>query len=153
MPNTFTQIHLQFVFAVKGRQNLLKELVRERLEKYITGIVQKYGHKLLSIYCMPDHTHLFVGFRPTQTVADFMREVKASSSEFINSEKLIAGRFNWQEGYGAFSYSKSHVQNVIDYVLHQPEHHRKKTFKEEYMEFLKRFEIPYEEKYLFEWYD
>jgi putative transposase len=100
---------------------------------------------------MPDHTHLFVGFRPTQSVSDFMREVKSSSSEFINEQKIMQEKFNWQEGYGAFSYSKSHVQNVIYYVLHQPEHHKKKTFKEEYLEFLNKFEIRYEEQYLFEW--
>jgi REP element-mobilizing transposase RayT len=151
MPNTFTQIHLQFVFAVKGRQSLIHEPIRDRLEKYITGIVQSYNHRLLSIYCMPDHTHLFVGFRPTQSVSDFMREVKSSSSEFINEQKIMQEKFNWQEGYGAFSYSKSHVQNVIYYVLHQPEHHKKKTFKEEYLEFLNKFEIRYEEQYLFEW--
>lgn len=151
MPNTYTQIHLHFVFAVKNREGLIHEGIRLRVEKYITGIVQNFGHKLLAIYCMPDHTHLFVGFRPVQAIADLMREVKSNSSEFINHEKLTRGRFNWQEGYGAFSYSHSHVQNVIDYVLTQPEHHCNKTFKEEYLDFLKRFEISFEEKYLFNW--
>lgn len=151
MPNTFTQIHLHFVFAVKHRQALINESIRTRVEKYITGIVQNFGHKLLAIYCMPDHTHLFVGFRPAQSVAEFMREVKSSSSELLNREDLTKEKFNWQEGYGCFSYSHSHVQNVIDYVLNQPTHHRRKTFREEYTELLKKFEIPYEEKYLFTW--
>lgn len=151
MPNTYTQIHLHFVFAVKNRQALIGELIRVRVEKYITGIVQNFGHKLLAVYCMPDHAHLFVGFRPVQSIADFIREIKSNTSEFINREGLTTQKFNWQEGYGAFSYSHSHVQNVIDYVLHQPEHHHKKTFKEEYLELLKKFEVPYEDKYLFTW--
>ena len=151
MPNTYTQIHIHFVFAVKNRQALLHEPIRIRIEKYITGIVQNFGHKLLSVYCMPDHTHLFVGINPDQSLSDLMREVKSKSTEFINKEKLTKEKFNWQEGYGAFSYSHSHVQNVIDYVLNQPEHHKRKTFKEEYLEFLNKFEIPYLEQYLFNW--
>jgi putative transposase len=151
MPNTYTQIHIHFVFAVKNRQALINEPIRNRIEKYITGIVQNFGHKLLSIYCMPDHAHLFVGLKPDQSISDLMREVKSKSSEFINMEKLTKEKFNWQEGYGAFSYSQSQIQNVINYVLNQPEHHKKKTFKEEYFEFLNKFEIPYEEKYLFNW--
>lgn len=151
MPNTFTQIHIQFVFAVKNRQSLIQESSRVRIEKYITGIVQNFQHKLLAIYCMPDHTHLFVGFRPAQSIADFMREIKSKSTEFINREHLTKEKFNWQEGYGAFSYSHSHVQAVIDYVRTQPEHHCKRTFREEYLDFLEKFEIPYDEKYLFQW--
>jgi REP element-mobilizing transposase RayT len=151
MPNTYTQIHLHFVFAVKYRQALIHELIRVRIEKYITGIVQNTGHKLLAIYCMPDHAHLFIGFRPNQSMADLMREVKSRSSDFINKEKLTADKFSWQEGYGAFSYSHSHVQAVIDYVIHQPEHHQKMTFREEYLELLEKFEVSYEEKYLFDW--
>jgi REP element-mobilizing transposase RayT len=139
------------VFAVKHRNSLINEGIRERVEKYLTGIVQNHNHKLLAVYCMPNHAHLFVGFRPSQSISDLMREVKSRSSEFINVERLIEGKFNWQEGYGAFSYSKSHVNNVIDYILRQPEHHQKKSFKEEYIEMLDKFEIPYEEKYLFEW--
>jgi putative transposase len=151
MPNTYTQIHIHIVFAVKHRNSLIHESIRQRVEKYITGILQNFGHKMLAIYCMSDHTHLFIGFRPTQSLSDLMREVKSKSSEFINKEKLTKAKFNWQEGYGAFSYSHSHVQNVIDYVLNQPEHHRKKTFKEEYIEFLRKFEVPFENQYLFDW--
>lgn len=151
MPNTYTQIHIHFVFAVKNRRALLYESIRIRIEKYITGIVQNFGHKLLAVYFMPDHTHLFVGIKPDQSMSDLMREVKSKSTEFINKEKLTKDKFSWQEGYGAFSYSHSHVQNVIDYVLNQQEHHKKKTFKEEYLEFLKKFEIPHQEQYLFNW--
>ncbi len=121
MPNTYTQIHIHFVFAIKHRQSLINESIRERVEKYITGIVQNHQHKLLAIYCMPDHTHLFIGFRTTQTISDLMREVKSRSSEFINEQKLTKEKFNWQQGYGAFSYSHSHVTNVIEYILHQPD--------------------------------
>lgn len=153
MPNTYTQIHLHFVFAVKHRQSLIAEAVRIRVEKYITGIVQNFGHKLLAIYCMPDHTHLFTGFRPAQSVADFMREVKSGSAEFINQQQLATAHFNWQEGYGAFSYSHSHVPNVVNYILTQPEHHRKRTFREEYLDLLKKFDIAYNENYLFTWID
>lgn len=151
MANTYTQIHLQFVFAVQNRYSLIREEIRQRTEKYITGIVQECGHKMLSIYCMPDHTHLLVGFRNNQSIADLMREVKSESSKFLNSEKLIRNKFNWQNGYGAFSYSKAEVPRVIDYILNQPQHHKNTSFKEEYMMLLKEFEIPYEEKYLFEW--
>ena len=151
MPNTFSQIYIQIVFAVKGRGSLINYKWEEHLYRYITGIVQNVGHKLLAIYCMRDHAHLFVGLRPDQSMSDLMREVKSKSSELINIEKLTKKKFNWQEGYAAFSYSHSQVQNVINYVLNQPRHHKKKTFKEEYFEFLKKFEISYDEKYLFDW--
>lgn len=151
MPNTFTQIHLHLVFAVKNRQAQISEAIRIRVEKYMTGIVQNFGHKPLAVYSMPDHTHMLIGFRPTQSLSDLVREVKSKSSEFINKEGLTAAKFNWQEGYGAFSYSHSHLQNVIDYILQQPEHHQKKTFREEYIEFLNKFEVPFEEQYLFDW--
>lgn len=151
MPNTYTQIHIHAVFAVKNRQAFINEAIRVRVEKYTTGIVQNSGHKLLANYCMPDHTHLFIGFRPNQSLSDLMRDVKSRSSEFINQENLTGGKFNWQEDHGAFSYSHSHLQNVIHYVLHQPEHHRPKSFQEEYRELIKKFEISYDEKYLFDW--
>ena len=151
MPNTYTQIHIHFVIAVKNRQALIHGDIRIRVEKYITGIVHHFGHKLMAIYCMPDHAHIFVGFRPNQSLSDFMREVKSRSSGYINKEMLLGSKFNWQEGYGAFSYSRSHIKNVVAYILNQPEHHRKKTFKEEYLDLLKKFEIPYDEQYLFDW--
>ena len=151
MPNTYTQIYIQIVFAVKGRQNFIAKQHREELHKYITGIVQKRDHKMLSIFCMPDHTHLFVGLKPSMAVSDLTRDIKSGSSNFINNQKWVQGKFNWQEGFGAFSYSKSQINNVIKYILNQEEHHRKTTFKEEYIDILNKFEIEFDEKYLFKW--
>ncbi len=151
MPNTYTQIYIHVVFTVKGRENLITETHREELQKYITGIVQNREHKMLAVYCMPDHVHVFIGMKPSMSISDLVREVKAISSKFINDKKWVKGKFNWQEGYGAFSYAHSQLDNVIKYVNNQREHHQKKTFKEEYLDFLKKFVIEYDDKYLFEW--
>lgn len=151
MPNTYSQIYIQIVFAVKGRQNLISKLHREELHKYITGIVQNREQKLLSVFAMPDHTHLLVGLKPSLAISDLVRDIKSGSSQFINEKQWIQGKFNWQEGFGAFSYSKSQIDNVIKYILNQEEHHKKISFKEEYLDFLKKFEIEYDEKYLFDW--
>ena len=151
MPNTYSQIYIQIVFAVKGRENLISKNNREELHKYISGIVRAREQKLLSVFCMPDHTHLLVGMKPSIAVSDLVRDIKAGSSKFINDNKWIRGKFNWQEGFGAFSYSKSQIDSVVKYILNQEEHHKKTTFKEEYLKFLRRFEIEYDEKYLFEW--
>ncbi len=153
MANTFSQIYLQFVFAVKGRQSLISKENKEELQKYMTGLVQNRKAKMLAVHCMPDHTHLFVGFKPTVLISDFIKEIKVESNEFINSKKWIRSHFNWQEGYGVFSYSHSHIDRVVKYVLNQESHHHQKTFREEYHELLKRFEVSYEEKYLFEFLD
>ena len=153
MSNTYTQIYLQIVFAVQGRQNLIAKQNHEELQKYMTGIVSNREQKMLSIFSMPDHTHLLVGLKPTQLVSDLVRDVKAGSSKFINESYWFKGRFSWQEGYGAFSYSRSQIDNVIKYINKQEEHHQKRTFKEEYIEFLKRFEIEFQKKYLFNWID
>ena len=141
------------VFAVQGRECFIKEPFREELQKYIAGIVTKKRQKLYAIYCMPDHTHLFVSMKPDWPVSDLIRDVKSNSSFFIKDKKWGNNLFSWQEGFGAFSYSKSQSQNVVNYVLNQPQHHRKITFQEEYLEFLKKYEIEYKEKYLFEFYD
>jgi putative transposase len=153
MPNTYSQLYIQLVFAVKGRQSLIPKHNREELHKFITGIIQNRDHKLLSIFAMPDHIHIFIGLKPHQSISDLVRDVKSGSSKFINNNKWTIGKFNWQEGYGAFSYSKSQIDNVVNYILNQEEHHKTKTFKEEYIEFLEKFEIEYNEKYLFEWID
>lgn len=153
MPNTYTQIYIQIVFAVKGRQNLIAKENREELHKYITGIVQNRDQKMLSIFAMHDHIHLLVGLKPSIAISDLVRDIKAGSSKFINDGNWINGKFNWQEGFGAFSYSKSQINNVIKYILNQEEHHKKQSFKEEYLEFLQKFDIEYDEKYLFEWVD
>lgn len=151
MPNTYSQIYIQIVFAVKGRENLISKIHREELHKYITGIVQNRGQKMLSIFCMPDHVHLLVGIKPSITISDLVRDIKAGSSNFINQQHWVKGKFNWQEGFGAFSYSKSQIDSVIKYILSQEEHHKKTTFKDEYFDFLEKFEIHYNEKYVFEW--
>ncbi|MES2275519.1 MAG: IS200/IS605 family transposase [Bacteroidota bacterium] len=153
MPNTFTQIYIHVVFAVKGRQNLIGADHREELHKYITGIVHGKDQKMLAIFCMPDHAHMLIGFKPAMSVSDMVRDIKANSSGFINEKKWVVGKFNWQEGFGAFSYSKSQQDDVVKYILNQEEHHKRKTFKEEYLEILKKFEVEYDEKYLFEWID
>jgi putative transposase len=153
MSNTFSQIYLQFVFAIKGRQSLIAKENKEELHKYITGLVQNRKAKMLAIHCMPDHTHLFVGFKPSVLIADFVKEIKVESNEFINSKKWIRNRFSWQEGYGVFSYSQSDIDRVIKYILSQEAHHQKKTFRDEYHEFLEKFQISFEEKYLFDFID
>jgi REP element-mobilizing transposase RayT len=150
MPNTFSQIYLQFVFAVQHRQNLIPKEHKEELHKYITGLVQNRKAKMLAINCMPDHVHLFVGFKPTILISDFVKEIKVESNEFINNKNWVKGRFSWQEGYGVFSYSQSHIDAVIKYILNQEKHHQKKTFRQEYHELLEKFEIPFEERFLFD---
>ncbi|HEY8928851.1 MAG TPA: IS200/IS605 family transposase [Mucilaginibacter sp.] len=149
MANTYSQIHIQCVIAVKYRASQIQPEWKDQLEKFITGILQNYGHKMLAIYAMPDHLHLFFGFRPNQSLADLMRIVKSESSKWINDKQFTKAVFNWQEGYGAFSYSRSHVEKVVEYVLNQEEHHRHKTFIEEYEQFLKQFNIEYDQKYIF----
>lgn len=151
MANTYSQIHIQIIFAVKGRDQLIKEEHREELQKYIAGIITNKNQKLLAIYCMPDHTHIFMGVRPNIALSDLVRDIKTNSSSFITENNLTKSTFSWQEGYGAFSYAKSQVDAVVKYVLNQAEHHKKRTFKEEYIEFLQKFEVQYDEKYLFEW--
>jgi putative transposase len=149
MANTYTQIHIQAVFAVKNRVGLIQKEWKDELYKYITGIVQNYKHKLLAINGMSDHVHLFFGMRPNQSLSDLMQDIKASSSKWINDNKLVPGRFEWQEGYGAFSYGKSQVSNVIGYILNQEIHHQRFDFIGEYKEFLKEFDIDYDEQYIF----
>ncbi len=152
MANTYTQIIVQIVFAVQGRQNLISENNREQLEKYMCGIVSNKNSKPLAVYCNPDHTHILIGLHPSVAISDMARDIKANSSKWINEEKWINGKFKWQEGFGAFTYSKSQLDVVVKYILNQAEHHKKKTFKEEYQEFLEKFEINYNEKYVFDYY-
>jgi len=152
MANTYSQIYLQFVFAVKNRECLIPKTHKEELQKYFTALVRNRKAKMLAVNCMPDHTHIFVGFKPVLSVSEFIKEIKVESNEFINSKRWANHRFSWQEGYGVFSYSHSHIDSVVKYVLNQEEHHRRKTFKEEYQNFLKKFEIPFDDKYLFEFF-
>ena len=150
MANTYTQIHIQCVFAVRNRHCLIHRSWKDELYKYITGIVQHYGHKMLAINGMPDHLHLFFGMRPTQSLSDLMQDVKGSSSKWINDQRLIPGKFIWQEGFGGFSYSRDAVKNVTNYIANQENHHRKKSFSEEYEELLKEFGVEFDPRYVFE---
>jgi putative transposase len=149
MANTYTQIHIQFVFAVKYRNGLIHASFKEELYQYISGIIKANNHKLLAINGMPDHLHIFIGMRPTQSISDLLQDIKGSSSKWINEKKFLKVKFEWQEGYGAFSYSKAHVKNVIEYIQNQENHHKKESFREEYLKFLKVFEIEYDERYIF----
>ncbi|MBS1555390.1 MAG: IS200/IS605 family transposase [Bacteroidetes bacterium] len=151
MAGTYSRIHIQVVFAVKGRDNLLLKPWREEVFKYMAGIINEKGQKSIIVNGVTDHVHVFVGLKPSVALADLVRDVKNNSSNFINKKRFVQGRFSWQEGYGAFSYSYSQLDTVYKYILHQEEHHREKTFKEEYLEFLRKFEIEHDEKYLFEW--
>ena len=152
MAHTFTQIYIQAVFAVAVRQSLIRPDFKEELQKYITGIVRKKGQKLIEINSMPDHTHMLIGLKPSIALSDLIRDVKSDSTEFIKRKGWIRGRFNWQEGFGAFSYSHSHLDSVIRYIRNQEKHHAKRSFRNEYLTLLKRFDIAYEPKYLFEFF-
>jgi REP element-mobilizing transposase RayT len=150
MANTYTQLYIHLVFAVQGRQHLVTERIRERLQQYLCGIAHEHRHKALAIYCMPDHLHLLIGLHPDQSIANLVQLLKSNSSRWVNENRLLPGRFEWQRGYGAFSYARSQLDTVIQYILNQPRHHQKLTFQEEYREFLKRFEIDYDPRYVFD---
>ncbi len=153
MANTYTQIYIQVVFTVQGRQNLIKKQYREELHKYITGIISNRNQKMMAIFAMPDHVHILIGLTPDIALSDLVRDIKAGSSKYISENKWVLGKFSWQKGFGAFSYSKSQVDRIVKYILNQEEHHRKKSFREEYLDFLKKFDINFDEKYLFDWID
>ena len=150
MANTFSQIYIQAVFAVSSRQSLIKPAFQEDLYKYITGIVKNQGQKLICINGMPDHIHILIGLRPAMALADLVREIKADSTNFINKNRLVRGRFCWQEGYGAFSYGHSQLDTIIRYIQNQQKHHERHSFKNEYLSLLKKFDIAFEDKYVFE---
>ena len=151
MPNTFSQIYIQVVFAVKYRKAIIHQPWDDDLYKYITGIIQNKGQKLIAINGMPDHIHIFIGMKPSCNLSDLVREIKKASNSFINEKKLTASNFHWQEGFGAFSYSHSSLNNVIGYIKNQKVHHKTRSFKEEYLDFLEKFEIEFNDEYLFEW--
>jgi putative transposase len=151
MANAYTQIYLQLVFSPMGHENVIPQRHKEELQKYTTGIIQNRKHKLLAINFMPDHVHLLIGYNPSQPLPDLIRDIKANSSKFINEKKWLPGRFQWQEGYGAFSYSRSQIDDVINYINSQEEHHRKVSFKEEYLKLMEKNEVDYDPRYLFGW--
>ncbi len=153
MANTYSQLYIQIVFAVKGRDCFIKESFREELQKYMTGIITNKKQKLYSIYCMPDHTHIFVSIKPDISISDLTRDIKANSTLFMKEKKFINSSFSWQEGFGAFSYSKSQAPDVVNYIINQPKHHKIKPFREEYLDFLSKFGIEFDPKYLFDFYE
>ena len=148
MANTYTQIHLQIVFAVRFRAALINKTWKDELYKYMTGIVQMQKHKMIIINGVEDHVHMLIGFKPHQSLSDLIQDVKGSSSKWINDRKLTKNKFNWQQGFGAFSYSMDALPNVINYILNQEEHHKKIIFKDEYKKYLKEYEIEFDERYL-----
>lgn len=151
MAGTFSQIYIQVVFAVKGRGNFLQEPWRDEVFKYISGIIKGKNQKPIIVNGVKNHVHIFVGLKPSMAISDLVRDIKNNSSNFINEKKWVSGKFSWQEGFGSFSYSHSQIEQVYNYIQNQEKHHKKKTFKEEYLEFLKKFDIEYDERYLFEW--
>ncbi len=153
MAGTYSQVYIQTVFAVKGRDNLLGKEWRTELFKYTSGIITAKGQKSIIVNGVGDHVHCFIGLKPSMSISDLMRDIKNNSSKFINESKFVKGKFQWQEGYGVFSYSDSQVEQVYNYILNQEEHHKKKTFKEEYLDFLTKFRIEHKPEYLFEWID
>jgi putative transposase len=149
MANTYTQIHIQVVFSVRDRDCIIKRFWKNELYQYITGIIQNHDHKVLAINGMPDHIHILFGMRPTQSLSDLMQDVKGDSSKWINKRGFVPGRFSWQEGFGGFSYGKSQIDNIIDYIKQQEIHHRRKSFIKEYIEFLEKSEVSYNEHFIF----
>jgi putative transposase len=150
MANTYTQIYVHIIFAVQERQNLIKKENKEELQKYITGIIRNKNQKLITINCMPDHVHIFIGLRPNIALSDLVRDIKNNSSKFINDEKWVRGKFHWQEGFGAFSYAHSQMNAIIKYRKNQERHHARKSFKEEYKEILEKFKVEYDPNYIFD---
>jgi len=153
MANTYTQIRIQFVFVVKGHKALIPKAHKGAVEKYISKLIKKRKHKLLAIYCMPDHTHILLGLHPSDSLSDLASMLKTESTKFIKKQAWMKTDFRWQVGFGAFSYSKSHTDAVVKYILNQEAHHKKQTLRREYLNFLKKFEVDYDPKYLFDFYD
>ncbi len=149
MANTYTQIFIHSVFAVQNRISLIDPGWQTELYKYMTGIVQKNGHKLIAVNGIPDHVHLFIGMKPHQSLSDLMQDVKGDSSKWINKKGFVNGKFNWQKGFGGFSYSTSQIDTVVKYIINQQKHHKVITFIEEYQQFLEKFKVPFDERFVF----
>ncbi|MRT94042.1 IS200/IS605 family transposase [Ancylomarina sp. 16SWW S1-10-2] len=153
MGNTYSQIYVHLVFAVRNRRGLIHKSWKKDLEKYITGIVQNNGHKLIAIGSMPDHIHIFIGYNMNQTIPVLVEQIKTSSNQWVKDKGFSMANFSWQNGYGTFSYSRSQIDTIANYVRNQEEHHRKKSFKEEYLEILQKFDVEYQDKYLFDFFE
>jgi len=150
MADSFTQIYIQIVVAVKGRESLIHHKFEKEIYKYMSGTITGLGHKSIVVNGMPDHVHLLIGLNPCNAISDFVREFKKASSNFINEKGFLHGNFSWQKGYGAFSYSKSHLERIYQYIVNQKEHHKQSSFKSEYLKLLKAFEIDFKDEYIFE---
>lgn len=153
MANTYTQFYVQLVFSPKHREALIQKRWKNELEMYITGIVQNNKHKMLAINSMPDHIHLFIGYNFNQLIPDLVEQIKTSSNLWIKKNNFSRFKFDWQKGYGAFSYSRTQLDTVVNYVMKQEAHHKKTPFREEYLQLLKDFDIPYKDEYLFDFFD
>ncbi len=153
LANTYSQCYFQLVFAVKNRDALIKKSWKNELEMYITGIVQNHKHKLLAINVMPDHIHIFIGYHINQLIPNLVEEIKTSSNAWITKENLSKYKFEWQKGYGAFTYSHSQIDAVIKYIINQEIHHQKKSFREEYLEILRKNEIEFRDEYVFDFFE
>lgn len=151
MPNTYGQIYLQIVFAVKSRNALINETFREELQKYMSGIINNRKCRLYAIYANPDHVHILIRLHPNIAVSNLVRDIKSNTSKYINDKRFIPFHFQWQDGYGVFSYSASQIDAVVKYILNQPEHHKKRNFKTEYIDILQKFGVDYDEQFLFDW--
>ncbi len=150
MANTYSQLYIQVIFSVKSRENAIPAKYREEVHKYVTALVSDQGQKLMAVFCMPDHIHILIGLNPDMTISDLVRKVKTESSKFINSKNWMPSKFQWQSGYGVFSYSKSQVKSVVRYILNQEQHHEKKSFQTEYRQYMEKFGVDYDERYLFD---
>ena len=153
MANTYTKAHFHLIFAPKNREALIKKEWKNDLEKYITGIVQNKKHKMLAINCMPDHVHVFIGYNLNELTPDLVRDIKVASNDWIKNNNLSKSKFEWQSGYGAFTNSRSQVDSVVKYILNQEEHHKKRTFREEYLDMLAKNEIEFKDEYLFDFFE
>ena len=151
MAGTYSQIYIQIIFAVKGRENLLQKPWRDEVFKYIAGIIQEKGQKPIIINGYTDHVHCFIGLKPAMAISELVRNIKSNSSKFINEKNWVPGQFRWQEGYGVFSYAHSQIENVYQYILNQEKHHKKRSFKEEYLDFMQKFNIEFKHEFLFDW--
>lgn len=150
MPDTYTQLYIHVVFSVKGRQPLIPKQHKSELHKYITGIIANKKQKVMKINSMPDHIHILVSMSPDLPISDLVRDIKINSTKFINRKRWIAGRFSWQEGFAAFSHSHSQLEEVIAYIEDQEKHHFRKTFAQEYLQFLRRFDVSYNPEHVFD---
>jgi putative transposase len=153
MADTFTQCYFHLIFSPKNREALISKEWKNDLEKYITGIIQNHKHKLLAIGSMPDHIHVFIGYNVNHLIPNLIEEIKTSSNAWIKKEKKSKFKFEWQYGYGAFTHSKSQVDKVVKYILNQEEHHRKRPFKEEYLEILRKNDLKFKNEYVFDFFD